>query len=245
MYDHATSEMGAVKLAKDVFELVIVTYNKDFDRAIALIKSLRSEIWFGGDLCIHLVVNDVAAIYDAVKSAVSDIKSVSVYLGQQLGIGHLQGWRSQQWIKLVMSKHITTDWYMVIDSDQVIWNNVKVDLPDWFCGHKAQYKNKTINDFVGNPWFARYYQNAADFWGIENFDQYHHKLLSETPPVMFHTATVKDMLQHCDAKLITRDNTHEAGLYWCYLIKQQLIDQLYVPFDSINHCNQLMEIRIQ
>ena len=236
--------MGAVKLARDVFELVIVTYSKDFDRSIALVRSLRSEIWFGGNLRIHLVVNDTAAIFDAVKSAVSDIQDVLVYLGQQLGIGPCQGWRSQQWIKLAMSKHIATDWYMVIDSDQLIWNSVNVALDDWFCDHKARYKSKTINDFVANPWFAQYYQNAADFWGIENFNQYQHNLLSETPPVMFHTATVKNMLPHCDSKLITGDKVHEAGLYWCYLIKQQLIDQLYQPFDSVNHCNQLMERRV-
>jgi len=236
--------MVAVKSARDIFELVIVTYSKDFDRSIKLTKSLRSESWFGGNLRIHLVVNDEPAVYDAIKNAVADIDNVTVYLGQQFGISHAQGWRSQQWIKLCISKHIVTDWYMVIDSDQVIWNSVKVDLDDWFINHKAQYKRRTIDNYVSKPWFATYYQNAAQFWDVENFDQYHDNLLSETPPVMFHTATVRNMLQHCGSKLIMRDKVHEASLYWCYLIKQQLIDQLYEPFHSDNHCNQLMEMRV-
>lgn len=244
MYAHVTSEMDAVKLAKDVFELVIVTYHKDLDRSSKLIKSLRSDTWFGGDLYINLVVNDEPAVYDAAKSAVAGIDNITVYLGQDFGVGPAQGWRTQQWIKLAISQYIDTDWYMVIDSDQVIWDGVKVDLDDWFCDNKARYKSQPILDYVDTPWFAQYYKNAAAFWGIDSFEQYQN-VLSETPPVMFHTTTVLDMLQHCNSKLIIGNKVHEAGLYWCYIIKQQLVDQLYLPFDSLNHRNQLMEIRVQ
>ena len=226
-------------------EIVIVSYRVDTDRCIELVKSIRSQGFFAKDIKITVVVNDEVNVFNQHVENLQKINDVTVYHGQDLGIEHARGWLSQQWIKLAVAKIIKTPWYVIIDSDQKMWPGQSIELADWYQDSRACYKPITLTTLEQSDccWFAEYYKNAAKFWDT-SIDKYANNLLSETPPVMMHTDSVVNMLAHCDKSIILKKRIHEFGLYWTYLIKQNLVEKLYTPLLNINKKHQLIHERV-
>jgi len=210
-----------------------------------LIDSIRNQQFIDKDIQINVVINDALDVYEKFNDLVHDIKNIKIFLGTNFDILHTRGWRSQQWIKLAIAKNIKTPWYIIIDSDQKIWPEHPIDLADWYQDTRAYYKTVTLESLEQGSysWFVKYYKNAAKFWNID-IDNYSNNLLSETPPVMMHTESVRNMLLHCDKSLILENLVHEFGLYWTYLIKENLVHKLYIPISDVNKKHQLIHQRV-
>ena len=135
--------------------------------------------------------------------------------------------------------------YVVIDSDQKMRLDYIIELEDWYQDSRACYRPVALQTIEQSDyhWFATYYKNAAKFWEIE-LDKYANILLSETPPIMMHTESVVNMLLHCDKSLIFKNLVHEFGLYWTYLIKENLVEKLYTPILNISKRHQLIHERV-
>jgi hypothetical protein len=225
-------------------EVVIVTYSLDLQRCVDLIRGIRQQGFIGKNVQINIIVNDTLDVYDRFTHSIQGIEHIKTFIGSEFDIQPTRGWLSQQWIKLAVAKNIKTPWYIIIDSDQKMWPGYAVELEDWYQDSRACYKPITLatleSDFY---WFAEYYKNAAKFWNI-NIDDHANTLLSETPPVMMHTESVVNMLAHCDKSLILNRLTHEFGLYWTYLIKENLVEKLYSPILNSNKKHQLIHERV-
>jgi hypothetical protein len=229
----------------DLVEVVIVTYQLDLQRCVELINSIRNQQFIDKDIQINVVINDTLDVYEKFNGLVHGIKNIKTFIGTDFEILSTRGWVSQQWIKLAIAKNIKTPWYIIIDSDQKIWPGHPVDLADWYQNTRAYYKTIALESLEQGScsWFAEYYKNAAKFWNI-NIDEYSNNLLSETPPVMMHTESVQNMLSHCNKSLILKNLVHEFGLYWTYLIRENLVHKLYTPISDINKKHQLIHQRV-
>jgi hypothetical protein len=229
----------------DLVEVVIVTYTVDQQRCVDLIRSIRQQGFIDKDIQINVVVNDTPDVYDRFIHSVGSIENIKTFIGSDFGIQPTRGWLSQQWIKLAVAKIIKTPWYIIIDSDQKMWPEHAIELSDWYRDSRAYYKPVKLETLEQSDyhWFAEYYKNAAKFWDV-NLDKYADNLLSDTPPVMMHTESVVNMLAHCNKSIILKRLTHEFGLYWTYLIKENLVEKLYTPILSINKKHQLIHERV-
>jgi hypothetical protein len=226
-------------------EVVIVTYSVDQQRCVDLIRSIRQQGFIDKDIQINVIVNDTLDVYNRFTHSVGDIENIKTFIGSEFGIQPTRGWLSQQWIKLAAAKSIKTPWYIIIDSDQKMWPDHAIELSDWYQDSHACYKPVSLETLEQSDyhWFAEYYKNAAKFWDV-SIDKYADNLLSETPPVMMHTESVVNMLAYCNKSLILKRLTHEFGLYWTYLIKENLVDKLYTPILDINKKHQLIHQRV-
>ena len=225
-------------------EVVIVTYSLDLQRCIDLIRSIRQQGFINKNIQINIVVNDTPDVYNRFMHSIQDIENIKTFIGSEFDAQPTRGWRSQQWVKLAIAKIIKTPWYVIVDSDQKMWPDQPVGLTDWYQDFRAYYKPVSLTELTTrNPVFAEYYTNSAKFWNI-NIDKYVDNLLSETPPVIMHTESVQAMLSYCDKSLILKNLVHEFGLYWTYLIKQDLVNKLYCPILNISKKHQLIHERV-
>jgi hypothetical protein len=226
-------------------EAVIVTYSVDQQRCIDLIRSIRQQGFIDRKIQINVIVNDTLDVYNRFTHSVQDIENIKTFISSDFGVQSTRGWLSQQWIKLAVAKIIKTPWYVIIDSDQKMWPDHAVELSDWYQDSRACYKPITLTTLEQSDccWFAEYYKNAAKFWNI-NIGKHANNLLSETPPIMMHTESVVNMLTHCNKSLIFKRFTHEFGLYWTYLIKENLVEKLYTPILNLTKKHQLIHERV-
>jgi hypothetical protein len=223
-------------------EIVIVSYERDREQCVNLVTSIRTHGFLHTDIPIKVVVNDSVDSFQGFAADLQVFPYLKVIHRAALGINSVRGWLSQQWLKLAVARLIEAEWYVILDSDQGLWlNDPPVEFNDWFYNNKAYYKPVKLSQLC--PEFQRYWTNAADFWQID-LNSFGELLLSETPPMVFHTQTVLDMLQYVNKKMFIVDaNIHEAGLYWSFVMKSNLRERLYLPFNTISKKNLLREGR--
>jgi hypothetical protein len=220
---------------KYLIEVVIVTYSVDLQRCVDLINSMRDQQFIDKNIQINVVVNDTVEITEKFSSLTQEITNIKIFNGTDFGIeSHTNNdWYTQQWIKVAIARNIKTPWYVIVDSDQQLHQDYDVELTDWYYNNRAFYKTISLSELAtGNPRFVEYYTNAARFWNVD-IDKHADILLSEIPPVIMHTESVQNMLNHCNKSLILEGHVHEFGLYWTYLIKENLVEKLYSPIENI------------
>jgi len=229
-------------------ELVVVTYENDLMQCVELIKSIRDYGFVQKDIKINLVINDTDLIYQQAIDLFCDVSNIKIY--QRSDFGGLTwlndaGWLTQQYLKLAIARLIDTPWYITVDSDQGLWQE-SITFDDWFLleenSVKARYKSISFNE-QGNQCFRDFWRRVADFWNIADIEN-HTQLLSEKPPVVMHTAEVNSMMDHSNViSPILNAQFHEYGAYWGYLIKQNRIENLYVPLQKMTKSHLLREGR--
>ena len=228
----------------DLVELVVVTYEHDLAQCVELIKSIRDYGFIQKDIKINLVINDTDLVWQQAIDLLCHVSDIKIHKLSDLGVStwdNHSGWWTQQYLKLAVARLIDTPWYITIDSDQGLWQQ-SITFDDWFLleenSVKARYKSIPFNEH-GNQCFRDFWTRVADFWDIPNIEN-HTQLLSETPPVVMNTAAVKKMMDHGNVlTTILNEQFHEYGAYWGYLIKQNCIEQLYVPVQKITKSHLL------
>lgn len=210
----------------DDLEVVLVSYDKDFERARDCVASIRRYGILNRDVKIHLIVNDEREVFDKFQSW---IVGADVYHHSQISDWkHELGWWSQQWFKLSVAKIVSTEWYMIIDSDIIQTQSVYKN--DCFKDQKAYCRLNSTDVYdttlPHHAHFRRFLDNACRKWEVplESVD----KTLREVPPALFHTRTVNEMLTKCDQTIFYRKQTCEFFLYWIYVLSCNLQDALYI-----------------
>jgi hypothetical protein len=207
-------------------EVVLVSYDRDFDRAIACINSIRKYGILDHQIKINLVVNDSKKIFEKFKSTVNN---AVVWHHSEISDWNMElNWWSQQWFKLAISRHIKTSWYMIIDSD--IIQTSTVHRQDCFKDGRAYCKLNPVTcydtDSPEHRYFRGFLMKACKKWNVplQNVNW----IMREVPPSIFHTTTARNLLDECDQTIFYRKATCEFFLYWIYVISKNLQDRLYV-----------------
>jgi hypothetical protein len=210
------------------FETVIITYNKHF---VELQNCLQSIIDHGlghNTELVHIIVNDTKQHFDKVSNFVPNDPRFRIWHYEQ--IDPWQGpldWVSQQWFKLVASKIVTSEWYLVLDSDIVLHSPIRHN--NMFKDNRAYYR-KTAIDYT-NTRLVKQLSNAYEHWN-EQLDDWKY-FMSDLTPFMLHTDTVKNMLPKVDSELYNNPTTEkiilEFHLWSAYLDHAGIKDQLYCP----------------
>jgi len=211
------------------FETVIITYNKDF---VKLQKCLQSIIKHGlghDTELVHIVVNDhKQAMIEIVNFIPTDPRFKVWHYTQIYDWPGPLDWQSQQWFKLVVSKIVLSDWYLLLDSDLELFTPIR--HTDMFkynkaCGRQTpiDYKNTLLVEqlsFAYNHW-----NNTIDNWKY---------FMTDLVPFLMHTDTVKNMLPNLDHNFFNSDvpgppPTLEFLLWSAYLDHHGIKDKLYYP----------------
>lgn len=220
------------------FETVIITYNKDF---VKLQKCLQSIIEHGlgyDTELVHIVVNDHNQAMTEIVNFIPNDPRFKVWHYTQIydWPGPLD-WHSQQWFKLVASKIVLSDWYLLLDSDLELLSPIR--HTDMFKYNKACGRQRPIDYenavLVKQLSFAyTHWNNTMDNWKYFMTDQI---------PFLMHTDTVKNMVLDLDHNFFNvqansppgdvlptnSPPTKEFLLWSAYLDHHGIKDKLYYP----------------
>jgi hypothetical protein len=230
----------------DLVEIAIVTYEPDVIQCVELVNSIRQHGFIQKDIKINIIVNDTDRVFHQVTDLLYNVNNIKIHKVSDfdnIDVSNQPGWWTQQYFKLAVAKFIDSPWYVIIDSDQGLWG-LPVVFEDWFLDNGqqvlARYSPVSFKKFVDQqqPWFIEFWKNAADHWKVDIHNN--ELLLSETPPVFMNTVAVKNLMSECDISLlILKQVCHEFALYWCYLIKKDLVKNLYIPLTKFSAAHKL------
>jgi Family of unknown function (DUF6492) len=216
------------------FETVIVTYQHDFEKLLLCLESIVDHGLGHGNETVHIIVNDYVPAWYHVKEFVPDDTRFCVRPYYQLGPwnGPL-GWYSQQWFKLCASKIVTADWYLILDSDDLLTR--PITHADLFSNSRAYYR-KTPIDFKNTSLVTRL---SSAYWHWNDALGNRKYFMTDLTPFVMHTNTVKQMLLKINENLFDAPKdklTTEFFLWSAYLDCYDLKDQLYEPVNSFKNC---------
>lgn len=203
--------------------VVIVTYRRDLSLFERCIQSIATHSIVAPDINIVVVVNDDFALLNDIVALTAPLSiNINVLHYSELTdwTGHI-GWDSQQYFKLAIANFVKTTWYLVLDSDNCLWDHVPASAI--FVDNRASYLWTQTTDHHKN-----YLHNALLFWNSEPLDY----SMGDSTPFVLHTATVRKLLQHTDPQWFNFDNqgalyTFEFFLYYAYLKYTNTLDILY------------------
>lgn len=203
-------------------DIVLVSYINDLEKAKNCVQTISLHGIVQQTPKIKLIVNDTLEVYNTFKLTFSNYPNVQLY--HYLEITNrwpwFLGWRSQQWIKLVASTIVETEWYLVVDSDMSIIQFV--DYNNLIQNNRAFCNLRQLDEY--QPQLKTYATNAYQYWGLEPDEH----ILRESPPIIMHTETVSKMIKELDPAFILNGNALEFHLYWAYLKLKNLDQDLHI-----------------
>lgn len=188
--------------------IAIITFHKDFNLLINLLKSIYKN-WNPHEIdSIKIILNDTIQYkkeFDKIIQSCSNdlFKIEKFYLYEIISELDSFDWHSQQLAKCIISKKITTDWYLLHDCKDFYTKNVS--LGDCFTptGKAIMHlDHKRYNNYPSSPnptshWgfgpFSLAYQSSCKIWGLDdrNYKQYHLPYLT---PFFVKTKMMSDMV---------------------------------------------------
>ena len=209
------------------FETVIVTYSKDFNKLQQCLQSIIDTGLGHNNEPIHIVVNDHESTINEITNFIPNDSRIRVWHYKDLDdwSGPLD-WYSQQWFKLSASKIVSSEWYLLLDSDNTL--QMPIGYDDMFSNNRAHYRLMFI-DFTNKELLERL-AVAYDHWD-DTLDNWKYFMTDQIPFIM-HTNTVKQMLPQVNSSFFdSRSNkiTLEFLLWSAYLDHCGIKDQLYCP----------------
>lgn len=143
------------------------------------------------------------------------------------------GWARQQTAKLCIAQLIKTDHYLIIDDDTYLTR--PFSYKSLFGSDDKLILNKITIDF---PFFFLWSNQLLDF----DFDKVQDfPYVMGITPEIFHTKTVRDLVKFLVDKYgsqkrwqlkLQSNKFTEYGLYWIWLIKNDLVQSLYTNEDA-------------
>ena len=214
-------------------DIVLVSYINDLEKAKTCIDSISHYGIIQQNPTIRLIVNDTPEVHKTFKHTFSNYPHVHLYHYLELTDQWpwFLGWRSQQWMKLVASKIVKSEWYLVVDSDMTITK--PVEYQDLFQNNKAYCNLRKIADYQEQ--LKTYACNAYRYWGLEP-EEY---ILRESPPIIMHTQTVQNLANELNPAFIINNNSLEFLLYWTYLRFKNLDQELHVSSPTWMHLGEI------
>jgi Family of unknown function (DUF6492) len=172
-------------------DIFVPTCLRDLDQATLLFQSLATYLNTDAVASLQIAAIDAAASYSRIQELPTHkFQSRTHYLRtQDLGLGehHQQRWLLQQVAKLAFARHSTTEFYMVLDSKNMALR--PIDITDLVRDGQSAW---VLEDVVMH----------RDWWRGSAWALSHPKFemnpgrqaLSAATPVIFHTASVIQML---------------------------------------------------
>jgi hypothetical protein len=151
--------------------------------------------------------------------------------------GSWSDWHFQQYLKMVISQHVKTPWYLCLDADCFLTGNGSL-----FDGKKAKVNTETQlgNENIG------WWENSAKFLSSTIPD-----ILCGVTPMLIHTDSMQSLCKkHGDfLKHWINHAASEYSLYWIYIqdkvkelysfksMSYGIYDHSYCAVDSLNYDN--------
>lgn len=222
-----------------MFSIVIVTYKQDLDKLETCLDSLSKH---ASNFKKILIINDDATSLPLFQKFI-DKQTDVVHCLEIADWYHSFDWWSQQYFKLAVAQCIQTPWYLLIDSDDLIVQDITNDT--LFRGSRAICLIETLTILRRSPnqVLIKWLENACTLF---NMGMPAHTMGNLTP-FMMHTVQARELF-----KLISTDQfntnfpeklTLEFYLYYVWLYRNQLFEQLYHPVDLLQYALDKRNLR--
>ena len=208
----------------DDISIVIVTCYRDLALFERCIGSIAEHGVISPSIKIIVIANDDIGLVDNLVELTNPL-SLNVDILHYSAItewtGHI-GWDSQQYFKLAVANLMNTPWYLIMDSDNYLWDYVPVD--EMISNNYAFCLWEQATDH-----HKEYLHRAQAIWNLTTTID----CLSDSAPFIMHTNTVKNLLPYVNKTWFDFNNTgplhtFEFFLYYAYLIYTNTLDTLYI-----------------
>lgn len=214
------------------FETVIITYHKDFEKLQKCLQSILKHGLGHNHELIHIVVNDQEQYLKDIYNFVPQDSRFKIWHYKDIHnwSGPLD-WYSQQWFKLAACKIVSSEWYLLLDSDNELLGSIKHH--QMFKDHKAYYLRTSID--YANARLLKQLSFAYDYW--QDTLSNHNYFMTDNIPFLIHTDTAKNMLPKVDHNIFdsAMDGTNSTleFIFWsAYLDHMGIKHQLYHPLSD-------------
>jgi hypothetical protein len=198
----------------DIAEFIIICPNADIEKVSVMVNTLISTQSTNEEVNFRFVTDEELIVTNTAR-----------------------GWYKQQAIKLAVSSIVTTEVYLIVDSDQILLSSLnKTDL---YIDDKIKYSfepYQTINSskYATN---SKWWESSAKYLNI-SIDSFSQDIyLMGVTPQIFKTVLVQELISEmktrdnwCDAFYV--DNCTEYTLYWLYLLKTNQTG-FYIPDNTL------------
>lgn len=201
---------------------VIVTYLKDIEK---LHKCVSSILQYGAIFKeIIIVVNDEAHTMSEFDCFKQDPRIVILHYTEVTEWPGTLDWWSQQYFKIAISNKIKTPWYLILDSDDFIIEELLEEK--LFCENKAYHgmEDRWQIDNSQHGDFLSYLKNAYKHW---NNDSLPAQTMGCLTPFNFNTKVAKDIASLVTPDMFNTRFTFEFYLYFSYLDSNKMFYDLY------------------
>ena len=200
------------------YTTVIVTYSQDFNKLSSLLDSLER---FELDKVL-VILNDGEQHFDELTQIVNG-RARCIHHNTVADWSTNTDWKSQQYFKLMVSRLIETDWYILVDSD-IRFSTLVNSFDEFFVESRAKYR-AVFNDLVDPRHSKKYYYSLGYMQVTDNG----YPVTSDQTPFVMHTQAVKQMLEDrvVNEKLFRTDLVTEFYLYYAYLLNTRKFHDIY------------------
>jgi hypothetical protein len=212
-------------------DIIIVSYLQDLFKLSRCLRSLRSNNYFRNST-FKIIVNDSDDVAEKFIRKFRRIPNIKIYkastVDDTVKTSGPDGWLTQQVLKLAACRIVSTDWYLVLDSDFEIIKNYEISDCDFFINGLAKCELRKITEH--RPPFDQYAVFAYNCYAVQSTVD--SMILREKPPILLHRSSVEEMLLTFDPGWILENKSCEFHLYWCFILSRQLDSTLYSPTNS-------------
>lgn len=201
----------------DKITIVIITFRNDFQLLVNLLQSIYKH-WKSHQIdSIKIVLNDIPKYKTFFQKLIQDntnkdFKINEYYLSDIIPeIEHFD-WHSQQLAKCVISKEVTTEWYLIHDCKDTYIEQVSIDdcfTPEGKCIMHIDHTR--YNGYIDSPnptshWgfgpFSLAYQSSCKIWNLDH-REHKKKHLPFLTPFFIKTKMMSDMVEELESMFKT------------------------------------------
>lgn len=220
-----------------MFSIVIVTFNKDFEKVKVCLSSIQQHL-LDRTTPVFIILNDNIGYVEELTNIVNrfHLNTTVLHCQQVAQWDNDFDWWSQQYFKLAAADIVSTPWYLVIDSDDVITKDITID--QLFNGDKAKC---LIEDYIhilnsSNPELKGQLQQAYNLCNLTHTPKF---TMGNLTPFMLNTKIVKRLAHEIPLQCFNVKHpqllTLEFYLYYAYLDQQLAFESLYSPTRYIDY----------
>lgn len=178
--------------------------------------------------------------YDLLKNCVVLLNYLQLFDTKTI-LNECSGWRMQQLIKLIVSKIVSVDYYLVLDSKNHFIRNLNLE--------SFIKKNKCIMYIGDIGIMEKYFNNCIKYFNITdsqiNKIKLEEKMTNKLPititPYLFKTQIVNFLISYIETRekdfckfFLNNTSITEFHLYSSFIIYSQVLDQFYIS-DKFDH----------
>lgn len=184
-------------------ELSLKTYEKYLD-----IEKLKA-------FYIITPKKDIKTIKTLVQSSFIPFEFIS---DETLIYKDIEDWYKQQILKLTIAYLIETEYYLIVDSDIYLTQNLSYN--DLFYKGKVKYHSETWK----NKNYSKWWINSCRVLNVQENKIIRKKDLMSFVPQIMCTNIVKELLSSIDILTIEKEKFTEFTIYWLYILKNNYKD---------------------